>query len=185
MNIPDTHKQVEVVVNTDSDGEIRFSCDNLIAPLIQKLNDAGLNTKFCCSGHEENAFGFMYIYFQQTTDEEHANKLYELIDGVSEYFIPEFNYKMKSVNGNHRMTLTDPTEEELRLAVKLCFGVDFEDVFYIDNKGYVRQTGMFKKAIVAEVILRPTIPDEKFDKEYIEENFKHITAGINQLSELL
>lgn len=185
MNIPDTHVQEEIVITQESGEEIRFDCDKLIAPLIRKLNEAGLYTKFCCSGHEENAFGFMYIYFQQTTDDEHANKLYDLIDGVSEYFIPEFNYKMKSVNGNHRMTLTDPNEEELRLAVKLCFGVDFEDVFYIDDKGYIRQTGMFKKAIVSEVILRPTIPDEKFDKEYIEENFKHVMAGIDRLSELL
>ena len=189
MDIPNTHKQVEVVL-ADGDNEIRFKCDNLIAPLIQKLNEHGLKTRFCCSGHEDDAFYTMYIDFQPITESKNdmVDKLYELVDKAQEYFTMEFEYKMHSVNrDNHeaRLFLINPTIDELRLAVKLCTGSEFEDVFYVDENGRIKRTGRFEKAIKLEIILRPNITDDKVDEKHIQENYEFVMAGINRLFQLV
>ena len=189
MNIPNTHKQVEVVIN-DGDKEISFKCDNLIAPLIQKLNEHGLRTRFCCSGHEDEAFYTMYIDFMPITvgNNDMVDKLYELVDKTQEYFTLEFEYKMRSVSHDDhevRLFLINPTIDELRLAVKLCTGSEFEDVFYVDENGHVKPTGRFEKAIKLEIILRPNITDDKVDEKHIQENYEFVMAGINRLSQLV
>lgn len=189
MNIPNTHKQVEVVIN-DGDNEIRFKCDNLIAPLIQKLNEHGLKTRFCCSGHEDEAFYTMYINFMPITESNNdmVDKLYELVDKSQEYFTMEFDYKMRSVSHDDhevRLFLINPTIDELRLAVKLCVGSEFEDVFYVDGNGRIKRTGRFEKAIKLEIILRPNITDDTVDEKHIQENYEFAMAGINRLSQLV
>ena len=189
MNIPNTHKQVEVIL-ADGYNEIRFECDNLIAPLIQKLNEHGLKTRFCCSGHEDDAFYTMYIDFMPITENNNdmIDKLYELVDKTKEYFIMEFEYKMRSVDrDNHeaRLFLINPTIDELRLAVKLCTGSEFEDVFYVDENGRIKRTGRFEKAIKLEIILRPNITGDKVDEKHIQENYEFVMAGINRLSQLV
>lgn len=189
MNIPNTHKQVEVIIN-DGDKEISFECDSLIAPLIQKLNEHGLKTRFCCSGHEDDAFYTMYIGFVPITENNNdmVDKLYELVDKVQEHFIMEFEYKMRSVShDNHeaRLFLINPTIDELRLAVKLCTGSEFEDVFYVDENGRIKRTGRFEKAIKLEIIIRPNITDYKVDEKHIQENYEFVMAGINRLSQLV
>lgn len=189
MNIPNTHKQVEVVIN-DGDKEISFKCDNLIAPLIQKLNEHGLRTRFCCSGHEDDAFYTMYIDFVPITESNNdmVDKLYELADKAQEYFTMEFEYKMRSVSRDDhevRLFLINPTIDELRLAVKLCTGSEFEEVFYVDENGRVKRIGQFEKAIKLEIILRPNITDDKIDEKSIEENYEFVMAGINRLSQLV
>lgn len=189
MNIPNTHKQVEVVL-ADGDNEIRFKCDNLIAPLIQKLNEHGLKTRFCCSGHEDDAFYTMYIDFMPITENKNdmVDKLYELIDKTKEYFTMEFEYKMRSVSHDKhevRLFLINPTIDELRLAVKLCTGSEFEDVFYIDENGHIKSTGRFEKAIKLEIVIRPNITDDTVDEKHIQENYEFVMAGINRLSQLV
>lgn len=189
MNIPNTHKQVEVVIN-DGDKEISFECDNLIAPLIQKLNEHGLKTRFCCSGHEDDAFYTMYISFVSITENinDMVDKLCELVDKTHEYFTMEFEYKMRSISrDNHevRLFLINPTIDELRLAVKLCTGSEFEDVFYVDVNGRIKRTGRFEKAIKLEIVLRPNMSEDRADEKYIEENYEFVMAGINRLSQLV
>ena len=189
MNIPNTHKQVEVIL-ADGDNEIRFECDNLIAPLIQKLNEHGLKTRFCCSGHEDEAFYTMYIMFASITESNNdmIDKLYDLADKTKEYFIMEFEYNMRSVSyDNHevRLFLTNPTIDELRLAVKLSTGSEFEDVFYVDENGHIKRTGRFEKAIKLKVVLRPNMTEDMVDEKRIEENYEFVMAGINRLSQLV
>ena len=87
MNIPDTHKQEEVIVRQGFK-VIKFNCDALIAPLIRKLNKAGFKTSFCCSGHEADAFYTMYISFDWSDDEKYLDNLYSLINGYLNRRVP-------------------------------------------------------------------------------------------------
>lgn len=176
MNISDTHKQEEVIVRRGFK-VIKFDCDILIAPLIRKLNKAGFKTSFCCSGHEEDAFYTMYISFDWSDDEEYLDNLCSLING---YFIPEFYYQMRSVGRfMHQVTLCNPSIEDLRLATKLCFNTDLEDVFHVGDDERARNTGKFRDKIETRIIFRPNIPLKKYSKEYIEENYKFVIDGIS------
>lgn len=184
MNIPDTHKTEEIVI--DGEQEVKFECDTLIAPLIRKLNAAGFRTKFCCSGHEENAFYTMYIYFERMENGEMEDKLDRLIQQARQYFIPETMYKIRAVGIlAHNVTLYDPTVEDLDLAVKMCFHVNFEDVFYVNDDGSVRYNWRFGKNIKRYVTIRPVIPCDKVDADHIQENYELVMEGIDLLTKLV
>ena len=132
----------------------------------------------------------MYIDFMPITESNNdmVDKLYELVDKVQEYFTMDFDYKMRSVShDNHevRLFLINPTIDELRLAVKLCIGSEFEDVFYVDGNGRIKRTWRFENAIKLEIVLRPNITDDTVDEKHIQENYEFVMAGINRLSQLV
>lgn len=184
MNIPDTHKTEEIVL--DGEEEVKFDCDTLIAPLIRKLNAAGFYTEYCCSGHEENAFYTMYIYFKPMDNNDMEDKLDNMIKQTDGYFIPEIKYTIRSVGFvAHKVTLYDPSIEDLDLAVKLCFHVNFDDVFYVNSDCQVRSNGRFMKNIRKCITIRPNIPEDKVDVNHIQENYEFVMAGIDLLMRLV
>lgn len=186
MNIPNTHRQEHLIIERPDGKEVEFDCDNLIAPLVKKLNEVGLYTKFSCSGHEDTAFYDMYLYFEQL-DNDTLDRLYDLAGKCSEHIIIERIYRMHSIgNSRHRIFLTDPTDEELGLALKLCFGINLDTVFTFDEKGHAKRTGYFEKAVRSNIIFRPSFfIEDKDSKDHMEENYEKVMAAIKHMESLL
>ena len=132
----DSHEQEKVFIQVSETEIEKIEVDHLIAPLIDKLNKAKFWTEFSCSGHEEDAFGTMYIMFN-ACDHETNEKIRELIDKCADYFTYEDCYRFipNTNHGRHYIQLDEPTLKEMKLATEICFRVPFSWVFQTGKDG--------------------------------------------------
>lgn len=153
-----SHDQVNLTIQTNPWETETFECDHMIAPLIEKLNKAGLHTEYCCSGHEEDAFSTMYIMFAEC-DHDTNEKIRSLIDKCSEYFVYETCYRFNPNSAvRHKSNysqLEQPTMRDLELATELCLGVPFDQVFCISNNFKPKIRQKFVDEVDEYVVLRP------------------------------
>lgn len=194
----DSHDQVEVSVMY-AEGEYEtFKCDHLLAPLIDKLNKAGLWTEFCCSGHEEDAFGTMYIAFN-SGDQTMNDKVRKLVDASASCLTYEDCYRFcpRSDRGKHYIQMTEPTLSELDHATQLCFGVSVDDVFDTSNGITIKDE--YKEDVNEYIIVRPDFFEEfkrdtlhldgedfaRYIEDHRSQNLSNIVYGIERMIKLL
>lgn len=195
-----SHEQEEVIIQIADTEFEKIHVDHLIAPLIVKLNKAKLRTEFSCSGHEEDAFGTMYIMFS-ACDHETNEKIRTLIDKCADYFTYEDCYRFipNTKHGKHYVQLDEPTLKEMKLAVEICFGVPFNSVFRLGKYG-IRVTDEYKNEVDEYIVMRPVTFDrfaeetakletkEEFDKyiaDHLEMSLRFIVDGICKMLEIL
>ena len=189
----DSRRQVLVTVKYDNGVEKSFECDYLIAPLIRKLNENRLYTRYCCSSHEDERFLDMYIYFSRFDyegNEELDDKLNYLMVNSKKYFDFEHDYRLGiwTTAWGRRMHLKDPTVKDLDLATKLAFKEDFDDVFFITKDGRIKVRKEYRKYIDKTVTFRTKLSAKRNTRdsdEFTEENYEFVMEGVNRLNELL
>lgn len=196
----DSHEQEKVFIQVSETEIEKIEVDHLIAPLIDKLNKAKFWTEFSCSGHEEDAFGTMYIMFN-ACDHETNEKIRELIDKCADYFTYEDCYRFipNTNHGRHYIQLDEPTLKEMKLATEICFRVPFSWVFQTGKDG-IQVTDEYKNEVDEYIVMRPVFFDifkeettkletkEEFDKyisEHLEMRLRFIVDGICKMLEIL
>lgn len=118
----ETKNQKDIII-TQNDEQIMISVDCCIADLIIKLNNHGFYTEYCCSGHEEDAFLSMYIKFYPM-DSIHESILRIFVTNYVDELYIEDNYEIGTTSADissNYVQLTDPTPEEMQMALKLVF----------------------------------------------------------------
>jgi len=198
-----SHEQDEVTIKVNDNEYETFKCDHLLAPLITRLNQEKLWTEFCCSGHEEDAFGTFYIAFMAGSNKMNK-QIRNLVSSTGKaYFKCEtcFRINPTSNRGKHYAQLYDPTIPELIAGITMCFGFDvnIDDVFDVDNNGHIIVCPEYALDLEEYIVIRPAF-FEKFkketaplDKEQLEEyisehtkrNFGIITKGIERMCTLI
>lgn len=196
----DSHEQEMVFIQVSETEIEKIEVDHLIAPLIDKLNKAKFWTEFSCSGHEEDAFGTMYIMFS-ACDHETNEKIRTLIDKCADYFTYEDCYRFipNTNHGRHYIQLDEPTLKEMKLAAEICFGVPFSWVFQVGKDG-IQVTDEYKNEVDEYIVMRPAFFDvfkqettkletkEEFDKyiaDHFEMGLRFIVDGICKMLEIL
>jgi len=118
----ETKNQRDIII-TQNDEQMTISVDCCIADLIIKLNKKGFYTEYCCSGHEEDAFLSMYIKFYPM-DSIHESILRIFVTNYVDELYIEDNYEIGTTSADissNYVQLTDPTPEEMQMALKLVF----------------------------------------------------------------
>ena len=118
----ETKNQRDILI-TQNDEQIMISVDCCIADLIIKLNNHGFYTEYCCSGHEEDAFMTMYINFYPM-DSIHESILRTFITNYIDELYVEDDYDIGTTSADissNYVQLTDPTPEEMQMALKIVF----------------------------------------------------------------
>jgi hypothetical protein len=118
----ETKNQRDIII-TQNDEQMTISVDCCIADLIIKLNKKGFYTEYCCSGHEEDAFLSMYIKFYPM-DSIHESILRIFVTNYVDELYVEDNYEIGTTSADissNYVQLTDPTPEEMQMALKLVF----------------------------------------------------------------
>ena len=118
----ETKNQSDIII-TQNDEQMMISVDCCIADLIVKLNKKGFYTEYCCSGHEEDAFMTMYIKFNPM-DSKHESLIRTFINNYVDALYVEDDYEIGTTSAdisNNYVQLTDPTPEEMQMALKLVF----------------------------------------------------------------
>lgn len=111
--------------------------DFYMVDIIEKLNDMGYYTEYCCSGHMEDAFLGMYIVFLNM-DESKCCEITRLINKIPELYI-EASFEISpdlTCKTNHFVRLINPTDEELVMARKLCFREDYANADVVTKYQY-------------------------------------------------
>jgi hypothetical protein len=118
----ETKNQRDIII-TQNDEPMLISVDCCIADLIIKLNNHGFYTEYCCSGHEEDAFMSMYIKFNPI-DFKHESLIRTFINNYIDELYIEDDYEIgitsADISSNY-VQLTDPTPEEMQMALKIVF----------------------------------------------------------------
>ncbi len=118
----ETKNQRDIII-TQNDEPMLISVDCYIADLIIKLNNHGFYTEYCCSGHEEDAFMSMYIKFNPI-DSKHESLIKTFINNYVDELYIEDDYEIgitsADISSNY-IHLTDPTPEEMQMALKIVF----------------------------------------------------------------
>ena len=118
----ETKNQRDITI-TQNDEPMMISVDCCIADLIVKLNKKGFYTEYCCSGHEEDAFMSMYIKFNPI-DSKHESLIRTFINNYVDELYVEDDYEIGTTSADissNYVQLTDPTPEEMQMALKLVF----------------------------------------------------------------
>ena len=118
----ETKNQRDIII-TQNDEQMMISVDCCIADLIVKLNKKGFYTEYCCSGHEEDAFMTMYIKFNPM-DSKHESLIRTFINNYVDALYVEDDYEIGTTSADissNYVQLTDPTPEEMQMALKLVF----------------------------------------------------------------
>lgn len=117
----ETKNQRDILI-TQNDEQMMISVDCCIADLIEKLNNHGFYTEYCCSGHEEDAFLSMYIKFC-SIDSTRESMLRDFVTNFIDELYVEDDYEISTtvdISCNY-VQLTDPTPEEMQMALKIVF----------------------------------------------------------------
>ena len=193
MIIPDSKKKELVTIDYGDGDTTTFECDYLIAPLIRKLNNHKLWTRYCCSGHERDKFTSCYIFFYGLCyegDEEAREKLNYLVSNSRDFFMPEWCLRIQDPRHKRRfprVQLTDPTVRDMDAVSKLCLGVGFDDVFAISDDGQIIVSSKYENDVDMSLILRLTFwnDHERHSDRFEEVNYDHTLQGIRHLVKIL
>ena len=77
----DSNEKVLIDIGDKKDIEI----DILLADLIEKLNNNGFKTEYCCSGHEDEAYTTFYIRFGKL-DKHHMEDILIIVNRIEGIF---------------------------------------------------------------------------------------------------
>ena len=156
-----------------------INVDCRMAKLIEMLNDNGFYTEYCCSGHEEEAFLGMYIKFYNLVKDK-EDDLRAIVKRIPELYIEDC-YEIFTdigISANY-VQLTNPTDEELIMGMKLVFKEHYtnEEVVY--------------NGVVHFLIIRTTMQKEFIDKHMelkdcdVKKNKKEVLDTIHSFETVL
>lgn len=152
-----TRKQTVVKI-----GEDEVEVDNLISDCIQSLNDAGFNTLYSCSGHEQDFFTKGYIMFGGFD----YDKLLTILNDIPE-FIVEHDFRIQDKYYHFgSMHLVNPSKDQTDMAQLI-----------------MSQYGPYE--ICQRLVIRLSFwaDSERWVPEYRDQNFEDTVAAFNKLKE--
>lgn len=152
-----TRKQSAVMI-----GEDEVGVDTLISDCIQSLNDAGFNTLYSCSGHEQDFFTKGYIMFGGFD----YDNLLTILNDIPE-FIVEHDFRIRDHGARFAsMHLVNPSKDQIDMAQLI-----------------VSQYGSYE--IMQRLVIRLSFwaDSERCVPEYRDRNFEETMKAFNKLKE--
>lgn len=184
MHNDETKNQKDITI-TQNNKQVTISVDCCIADLITKLNNRGFYTEYCCSGHEEDAFMSMYIKFKPTMDSKHESLIRTFVNNYVDDLYVEDEYEIgitsADISSNY-VQLTDPTPEEMQMALKLVFRdrVNDEKLVKQDTSHNISiRAKCSRDYIMSESYVTPYDVDKWHD--LVEANRKKVMQAIKML----
>lgn len=89
----DSNEKVLIDIGDKKDIEI----DILLVDLIEKLNNNGFKTEYCCSGHEDEAYTTFYIRFGEL-DRLHMDTILFIVNRIKGIFYEMYPNVMKYID---------------------------------------------------------------------------------------
>lgn len=156
--------------------------DILMVDLIQKLNDRGFKTEYCCSGHESDAFMNFYIKFGKLNKNK-TKDLINIIDRISALFY-EVDYKIRTENVDNQALISYSTDngEYVNFPSSFILLIDPTDEDIKNARRIVNKNGMIPDSLIYEtshIIVRPKIRKEIFDDIYKDTRVNHLLVSRN------
>lgn len=152
-----TRKQSVVKIGNDE-----VEVGNLISDCIQALNDAGYNTLYSCSGHEQDFFTKGYVMFGGRD----YDKLIEIINDIPE-FIVEHDFRIRDKYQHYgNMHLVNPSKDQTDMAQLI-----------------MSQYGSYEISQRLVIRLSFWADSERWVPEYRDQNFKETMEAFNKLKE--